>query len=351
MIDGISIHRTLFLSPNVRHINNRRPDLFFASLFFYPSTSHYITKVVKDFRPDIINVHFPDCQIPFVLSLRRRYRFKLVVSLHGHEILRWLEVNGPSETISPALTRDKGLRRLRTILDQADEVTACSQYLLERAVALEGSVAHKCHVIQNGVDYKLLTQERPFIQQRPFVFACGRLTRTKGFDLLLEAFARIATGNSDVDLIIAGDGECRTKLEAQADSLGITPRVKFQGWVEPRRVAQFLSGCFFVVVPSRQETFGITALEAVATGTPLVATRVGGMPEFLNAKSWSSPVLLVDASADQIAEGLSRMLDGLSTQHSNHRETRHLVPFEYTWEHVAHKYLAIYEGDARCRSS
>src|ERR1051326_9008917 len=86
-IDGVSVHRWLFLKPQLQRLI-RRPDLFLASLYFNPSTLLKFARLVRRFRPDVINVHFPDSQIPFVLWLRRRFSFRLGVSLVGGEIGR-----------------------------------------------------------------------------------------------------------------------------------------------------------------------------------------------------------------------------------------------------------------------
>src|SRR5262249_41558122 len=143
-------------------------------------------------------------------------------------------------------------------------------------------------------------------------FACGRLTHEKGFDLLLCAFAKVAPAHHGVDLIIAGDGEEQMALRQLGSQLGLNGRVKFHGRATPEETVRLLNGAQLVVVPSRSETFGIVALEALAAGRPLLATRVGGIPETLSTL-WGPQAILVEPEASQIAVGLRELLDVPST--------------------------------------
>ncbi|HJZ95056.1 MAG TPA: glycosyltransferase family 4 protein, partial [Candidatus Solibacter sp.] len=223
VVGGVSVRRWLFLKPQVWTLR-QRPDLFVASFYFCPHTVLGLARLVRRFRPDVINVHFPDSQVPFVLWLQRRFPFRLVVSLHGHEIERWFSDTNQS---SARGSEPPQLRRLRSILRDADAVTACSQYLLDRAIELEPSLAGKSSVIHNGLDLDRFRDKTPYQHPRPYVFACGRLTHEKGFDLLLCAFAKVAPAHHGVDLIIAGDGEEQMALRQLGSQLGLNGRVKF----------------------------------------------------------------------------------------------------------------------------
>lgn len=133
-------------------------------------------------------------------------------------------------------------------------------------------------VIGNGVDRLAFAQEpRP---GRDVVFI-GRLeTRGKGLDLLLHAWAT-AGPQLDADLVIAGTGPDEQSLRQLARRLGIADRVRFVGWVSGQAKYELLAGARLVVVPSRQETFGIVAVEALATGTPVVAFDIPCLRELL----------------------------------------------------------------------
>jgi glycogen(starch) synthase len=126
-------------------------------------------------------------------------------------------------------------------------------------------------VIGNGLDDSAFAE--PVVQRCDIAFL-GRLeTAQKGIDLLLHAFSRVMA-IIEQRLVIAGDGPDRDRLVALAERLGVAGRVDFVGRVEPQRRAQWLAGFDLVVMPSRYETFGLVAAEALAAGTPVMAFAI-----------------------------------------------------------------------------
>jgi glycosyltransferase involved in cell wall biosynthesis len=344
MLDGIPIHRLLLLSPDFDSLRRRRPDLFVASWYFYPHSSWQLRNLMRRFRPRVVNVHFPDHQIRFVLGLRQQFEFRLVVSLHGHDVEK---LGNDSVATKP----------LQSILREADAVTACSQHLLDGAIRVEPSITDKARVIHNGVDPDRFADKSFHFHRRPYVFAFGRLTHKKGFDMLLEAFAQAEGAAEETDLIIAGDGEEWDALCLQAQRLGLTGRVHFRGRATPEEVVRLLNGCLFVVVPSRSEPFGIVALEALAAGKPLLATTTGGLVEFLtefsdgkmqseqsdNLLFGSAPVVtLVDPRVDELATGLRRMFELVFND--SREMSDYQIADKYSWAHVTRCYESVLVG-------
>jgi len=127
VMDGISVRRLLFLSPEIDSVQRGRADLFLASFYFYPSSLWHLRNLMRTFRPEVVNVHFPDHQIHFVLALRQSFQFRLIVSLHGHEVER--VASNHKEHKAPK--RSAAAHNLQLILREADAVTACSQHLLD----------------------------------------------------------------------------------------------------------------------------------------------------------------------------------------------------------------------------
>ena len=291
-LSGVPVRRFLFLRPDFTFLGRGRPDLFLASLYYYPVVLRRLTALAKGFRPDVVNVHYPLGQIPFVLRLRRCFDFRLVVSLHGDELLE-------------PMRRGIDDPRLRAILREADAVTACSRWLLGKAEGWEPAVRGKGVVIPNGINPERFEDKTPYRHSRPYLLAFGRLSHQKGFDLLLKAFARVAPEKPGLDLILAGDGEERERLTALADGLGIKGRIVFFGRAAPEEVVRLLNGCEFVIIPSRWEPFGIVALEALAAGKPVLATRVGGLAE-LAAESGGT-MRLVAPGEEGLYRGLLEM--------------------------------------------
>jgi glycosyltransferase involved in cell wall biosynthesis len=337
LIDGVPVARWMFLTPGLRQLRQRRLDLFLLAQYALPTTLLRLDRLIGRLRPDVINLHYPDAQIPFVLRLRHRFAARLVLSLHGHEVERW-SAGAASDTACPER------RQFQAALAAADMVTACSQDLLNQAVAIEPGVAAKGHVIHNGIDLRRFDDRTPYAHPRPYILALGRLNPQKGFDLLLDAFAQVAAKHLDIDLILAGEGEELPALQAQAARLGLGERVCFYGRAQPEQVVRLLNGCLFTAVSSRSEPFGIVALEALGAGKPVLATRVGGLPEFLDRGGLAGPpAQLVEPTVAGIAHGLAAWLDPAARAHL----ARPGAPAEmraYSWERAIDRYEQVLGG-------
>jgi glycosyltransferase involved in cell wall biosynthesis len=103
----------------------------------------------------------------------------------------------------------------------------------------------------------------------------------KNLPLLLRSLARLTDGGGDYRLTIVGDGEVRRECEEMAYELGIAENCHFRGALAPDALASEMSKCDLFVLPSRAETFGVVAAEAMAAGRPVVATRSGGPEDFV----------------------------------------------------------------------
>ncbi|MCC3778440.1 glycosyltransferase [Streptomyces sp. UNOB3_S3] len=133
----------------------------------------------------------------------------------------------------------------------------------------ERNPAARVEVIPNGVDPAAF--DRPSAERGDHVLYLGRLeTTSKGLDLLLRAYA-LAAPHTTADLHIAGDGPHAAEARALAADLGIADRVHWLGRVDGPARFDLLASARLACVPSRQETFGMVAAEALATGTPVLA--------------------------------------------------------------------------------
>jgi glycogen(starch) synthase len=148
---------------------------------------------------------------------------------------------------------------------------------LRDALVQGGVAANRIRVIPSGVNPSLFDQVRPdelADVPRPRVLFVGRLHQQKGADNAIRALPWLP----HVQLVIAGDGPERTRLEGLTRHLGVSGRVSFLGFVPHDRVAGLLPAADAVVLPSRYEELGTALVEAMAAGTPVIASRVGGIP-------------------------------------------------------------------------
>jgi glycosyltransferase involved in cell wall biosynthesis len=230
------------------------------------------------------------------------------------------------------------MSRFRRISRFADRLTACSTFLAGQAVALEPSIAAKIQVIHNGVDLDLFSKASDHEVSVPYIFALGQLVQHKGFDLLIDAFASVSKKYREVNLLIAGGGEFRPELERHIKENGLEHRVTLLGKVDSTKVAGLMAGGLFIAMPSRREPFGMVALEGMASGKCVLATPVGGIPEFLP----SPPNRMVPLDKSLWVEALDDWLNkaslGQLDASANRESAKH-----HSWQLVTEQYLQVYK--------
>ena len=207
---------------------------------------------------DLVHAHFFLAGLPAVLFQRR----PVVVSEHWSVFL-------PED---PARLGPGGRLAARLAYSRASIVLPVSE-ALRRGIEAHG-IRGRFRVVPNVVDPMLF---RPADEPRQGLLAVGLLYEAKGFDVLLAALARLPGER----LRLVGDGPLRGALEAEAARLGVADRVDFHGLAPKHEVAELMRRARLVLVPSRFETSAVVALEALASGTPVVATAVGALPELL----------------------------------------------------------------------
>lgn len=209
---------------------------------------------------DIIHAHYALPQGLLGVLLKRIKKRPLILTLHGSDI---------------TLLGDNPLTKpfVRSVLRNADAVIAVSQFLKKETVKL-GIEEERVRVIYAGVGGGKQGRATPKGKRVVFV---GSLVKQKGVDTLLHAFKRVIKKHDDAELLVVGDGKDRRTLERMSRELGI--KTSFLGNVED--IEKVLIKSAVLVLPSREEGFGLVLLEAMQAGVPVVATKVGGIPEIV----------------------------------------------------------------------
>jgi glycosyltransferase involved in cell wall biosynthesis len=166
--------------------------------------------------------------------------------------------------------------------------TGFRAWLKRRATHLGANVAVSGPVAETipGPVVRIPNTFRPVYDQpgagdenRDGLLFVGRLVSVKGADLAIEALKRLRERGVKTTLTICGDGPERDALEQQVRDADLEDSVTFEGWTEPDELAAHYRRAELFLVPSRYEPFGIVALEAIASGCPVVAAETGGLPE------------------------------------------------------------------------
>lgn len=229
---------------------------------------------------------------------------------------------------------------VRTALGGAARVLSVSEALRNEALA-QGAARERCRVVPNGIDpARFARRPRDEIRdrlgiardERVIVFI-GNLEPIKGVDILLDALSRIDENRPSA--IIIGGGRHRRAFERRADELKLAGTVTFTGPVPHEDAALFLNAADFLVLPSRFEGCPNVILEALACGTPVIASAVGGIPELVTRPE-QGILVPPEAPADlarAIEAGFSRDWPRDDIARTSTR----------TWSDVARETLAIIE--------
>jgi glycogen synthase len=157
-------------------------------------------------------------------------------------------------------------------------VMTCSESCRREAVDLYPFLAARSSVARNALTHHSPPPSRPRLDP-PRLLYVGRLSQEKGVDVAIAALPAVLARAPDARLRIAGEGPLSLVLRDLVAERGLADRVEFLGFVSRDGVRCLLSESSVVVVPSRGEGFSLVALEAAQAGRPVVATRVGGIPE------------------------------------------------------------------------
>ena len=157
-------------------------------------------------------------------------------------------------------------------------------------------------MIYNGVDHQKfgVDSERPY--SAPYVLYVGNLKADKGVMELYQGFAQIAASQPQLHLVYAGTGAMKAAIEQQAQRDGLTQRVIWLGSVAHDDLPAWISHAQLLALPSYAEGVPNVVLGAMACGTPVLATRVGGIPEVVNEAICG--VLIEPKMADAVAHGI-----------------------------------------------
>ncbi len=244
--------------------------------------------LVAEARPDVLHFAFIGPGTAIGMEVARRGRVPFVVGVHGDPC----ELLAPGETLAGRLLRS------------ADVVVPVSRAVADRTMAWAPGIEESFHIVPNGLDpAPFAPSPRP--DDPPLLACAGRLVEGKGFDLAVEALARLRNG--EARLAIAGIGPERPELERRARELGVADRVEWPGWLEPHEVRALLDRASIVLVPSRAEAFGIVALEAAFMARPVVTSGIGGLAEVVADGSTGIVVPPDDAAA--LAAAVETLID------------------------------------------
>jgi len=228
-------------------------------------------------------------------------------------------------------------RAFRAILGRADQVVAVCASEAARLSADFGVAADKIAVIANGVDAEVLRAAQPFESDRRRVLVAGRLMAYKGHLSVLRAVAELP---ADYELVVAGQGPLEADLVALAGELGISDRLRLLGRLSGPELARWYASASVVVSMSSRECFGLTLVEAIASGAPIVASDIGAHRDVATLCQYPADALVgLDSTPAHLATVIRS-----AAERGRHRPGRYPVPL---WSAVSEQYGRLYRELSR----
>ncbi len=243
------------------------------------------------------------------------------------------------------------IRSERDTLHRADRIVAVSEHERSNMIDFYEAPGDRIQVIPCGVDmdvFKPMPKDEARrelgLGDENVLLYVGRVQPLKGPELLLESVARLGLDEGVKVLIVGGDvtgDEEVTKVRRLAGELGIDHLVSFEGTVPHKRLVHYYNAADLCVVPSFYESFGLVAAEAMACGTPVVATAVGGLPE--TVRDGLNGSLIRDRNPEALAEKISLLLNDVRLRGLLASQARESVA-TLDWPTVAGRVAGLYES-------
>lgn len=283
-------------------------------------------------KADIIHVIGVRRPLPLIgLLLSRHWNVPLVSTIAGSEIPNTADPE--TETVW-----NEGKEMIKPVLEVSNIVT-CVSKALENDLRKIVPDLNFVKTVYAGIDTELINSVLCTETEKNYIVSLRRLTPSKGIDILIRAFKDIANEYPQVKLLIAGEGTEEYNLKTLARDLNLDDKIKFIGTVSLTRAISLLKGAICTVIPSISEGGSLVNIEAQAASCPVVASRVGGIPEYVQD---SVSGLLFES------KNLKDLADKVKTIISNAPLRNKLIQGgiehakKFSWDILGPQYLALY---------
>ncbi len=303
-----------------------------------PPRWRQLYKYLGEQRPDVVHTQLEIANVAG-LTLSKRLGLPTVSTLH---------------TIEPrqAPSRSELRRRLeRRILSRcADRVVCVSQALLDFCRNEHGMPADRLRLLHNGIDIgafrPLLGEARNRVRRSmglapdaPVFITVAVLRRPKGIEFMIRAFALLCRRDPDARYLIVGSGDDRERLEALAWDLGVSAQVIFAGMRDD--IPELVAASDVFVLPTLTEALPTVLAEAAASGTPIVASAVGGVPEMV--EDGETGLLVPPSDSEALAEACGRLLADPALRQRMGKAARGLAMDRFDLELHADRLCGLYD--------
>jgi glycosyltransferase involved in cell wall biosynthesis len=309
-IDGINVRRLNYIGK----ISNTNITL---GLFFALLKENF----------DIIHTHFPSpwsADISMIISFLKRK--PLILTYHNDAVTA-----GKMGVLTEVYNRVF----LKLLLKGSAKILVTQPEYINRSKYLY-KYKNKIEIIPNGIDTKIYFQKN--INKIPnqifFLSILDRHHTYKGLDCLIKAIKIVRTKISDIRLIVGGSGELVEEYKTLTKGLGLEKNVEFRGFIESNKLVDLYNQSELFVLPSTgiQEGFGIVLLEALACGTPVIATNIVGIAKEI--KDNKCGIIIPCNDAKKLAQAIIRIIKNINLQKKMIIKGKLLIQDKYDWNKI-----------------
>lgn len=358
--DGIKIHS--FRPRNLYWVEDKDGQPLWKKVIWQtidtwnPSTYRYLRRVIDSEQPDVVHIHKLRGLSPSVWAAAAE-SYRLIV-----QTCRDYELISPEGTLNSrvgqlALRRHWSMRPYQALRrhwsHQVDVATAPSRFTLETVAGMgffgraQKIVVPNTHGLTTGELDALATrasQRLPTTSDLRLLYL-GRLETEKGIEIICQAFAGLADELPNLSLDVAGSGMREATMRA---AYADVPRLRFHGYLGGEEKENLITQADILVMPSiYQEIFGNSIIEAYAHGKPVIASRIGGMPELV--EEGMTGLLVEPNDVESLQQAIRRLNDEPGTTARMNAACRQQARC-YTIEAISAAYLAAYEAGMNRRS-
>ena len=231
---------------------------------------------------------------------------------------------------------------LRQAIIEADQIVAFSQF--SRQLILKGvgnTFTNKVKIIPPGVESSWFKVERKPSSTKRILF-WGRLEDEKGLPEIIYAMKKVSKIFKDMTLTLIGEGSRLEQYKASVADFGLKDRVEFTGWLSNREIQKLVAQSNLGLFPSRIESFGLSVVEAMAAGLPIVAASGGAIPE--NIKEGVTGILVPVNNADALTKAIISALENPQRAESLAKAAKTEVQKKFNWDKTADSVINLYQS-------
>jgi len=300
-------------------------------------------EVVREHQLDVLHCHYA---IPHATSA---WITKEMLKAEGHDIAVVTTLHGTDITV---VGQDPSFHSITKFsIEKSDALTAVSEYLQKETHQAFGCTACRIDVIPNFIDPKVYDRSRydpnlrkQFDGDRKVLMHISNFRPVKRVKDVVQTYAKVNKVVPSV-LVMVGDGPDRHDAELEARRLGVESSVHFPGKIE--QVASLLAMADLFLIPTDKESFGLSALEALACGTPVIGTNVGGLPEVV--KNGETGVLCAVGDTDAMADGAIGILKDSARWKSMSQAAAADARARFAMDDIVGRYEKVYTETAKTK--